>query len=388
MTPIDSSMRQRVTQSDVARVAGVHNTTVSLSLRNCPSIPEATRKRIRAIADELGYFPDPTLQALVAYRKGRISSRPRETLAYITNGNSCWGWRAMPAHERAFMGAQRKATELGYKFEHFWLREPGMNQRRMSDVLYHRGINGVLVAAQEEFGEELSEIDWSRLSAVKIGCFPQTPALHRVTNNHSGMLKLAMRRIVAAGYQRIGMVVTQAWDDVADQAWSAGFHFEQSRMAAAARIPVLRFATDRNELKSARPGHQLSNDEAAFLKWYRSHRPDVIVGLSPATLGRIVRTGLSIPRDVAYVDLSLERTDSGVAGIRQNGEFAGSVATTMLVAQIQQNQFGLPAVTTSTMVDGAWVDGASMPTARARVSCVENLDIRAYPVEGPLLAAV
>jgi LacI family transcriptional regulator len=135
MNQSEISMRQRVTQSDVARVAGVHNTTVSLSLRNCHSIPEATRKRIQAIADEMGYYPDPTLQALVAYRKGRLSSRFKETLAYVTNWETRFGWRALPEHERAYVGAQRKAAELGYKLEHFWLGEPGMSERRMGDVL-------------------------------------------------------------------------------------------------------------------------------------------------------------------------------------------------------------------------------------------------------------
>ena len=230
-------------------------------------------------------------------------------------------------------------------------------------------------------------MDWSRLSAVKIGCFPRTPALHGVSDNHGGMLKLAMRRILASGYERVGLVVTQAWDDVADQAWTSGFHFEQSRMAAATRVPVLRFATARQDWK-LRPAHQHSSEDDAFAKWYRTYRPEVIVGLSPAILSKTVRLGLSIPRDVAYVDLCLERADTGVAGVRQNGEVAGEVATAMLVAQIQQNLFGLPAVATSTLVDGTWVDGASLPTANARSSGVENLDIRTYPVEGALLAAM
>src|SRR5215216_6535809 len=97
MPPPGSSMKARVTQTDVARVAGVHNTTVSLSLRNSASIPEATRKRIRAIADQLGYYPDPTLQALVAYRKGRTPKQRTDTLAYITNWGTRWGWRAVPS---------------------------------------------------------------------------------------------------------------------------------------------------------------------------------------------------------------------------------------------------------------------------------------------------
>ena len=81
---IDNPPR-RVTQLDIARVAGVHNTTVSLALRNSAEIPSETRERIRAIAEQMGYQPDPALRALVAYRRTTAVSRRTETIAYITN---------------------------------------------------------------------------------------------------------------------------------------------------------------------------------------------------------------------------------------------------------------------------------------------------------------
>src|SRR5690606_18100520 len=64
--PTMSQSPRRVTLSDIAKQAEVHVTTVSLALRNHPRLPERTRKRIQKIAEELGYQPDPVLQALVA----------------------------------------------------------------------------------------------------------------------------------------------------------------------------------------------------------------------------------------------------------------------------------------------------------------------------------
>jgi LacI family transcriptional regulator len=383
MLPISPSARLRVTQSDIARIAGVHNTTVSLSLRNCPSIPEATRNRIRAIADKMGYFPDPTLQALVAYRKGRTSSRPKETLAYLTNWSSCWGWRALPAHERAFIGAQRKAAEFGYQLEHFWLGEPGMNQRRMSSMLYHRGIRGALVAAHQEAGDELSEIDWSRLSAVKIGCFPHGPALHRVIDDHCDMVRLAMRRIRALGFERVGLVMAQGWDDISDRAWSAGFMIERGNLPSSQRIPIFKLTRGSHEWTAGQTAHQCPGELASLAKWQRDYRPEVIVGYSPAVLGKLGQLGMVIPRDVAYVDLCLDRVDYRVAGVRQNGEISGEVAASMLVGQLQQNLCGLPAVGTTTMVAGTWIDGASLPA----VGKVECLGAGAHFGEAALLAS-
>jgi len=59
MTP--SPDHRRVTMSDVALAAHVHKSTVSLALRNQPKLNAATRERIRKIAEELGYRPDPML---------------------------------------------------------------------------------------------------------------------------------------------------------------------------------------------------------------------------------------------------------------------------------------------------------------------------------------
>jgi len=377
----EAPTKQRVTQSDIARAAGVHNTTVSLSLRNCPCIPEATRERIRIIATEMGYHPDPTLQALVAYRKGRLSNRRKETLAYLTDWDTRWGWRASPAYERAYIGAQRKAVELGYQLEHFWLGEPGMNPRRMSSLLYNRGITGVLIACGGELRDEHSEFEWSRFSAVMIGGFHQAPALHRVTDDHGGIIRLAMRKMLGAGFERIGLVSLQRRDVFADQAWSAGYLIAQEGLTTDASIPILRLGGSGPERLSAHAAPDCSNKFSALGTWYRHYRPEVIAGFTPAVLGKIEQLGLAIPRDVFYVDLCLECADQRVAGVRHNRETVGEVAARILVGQLQQNLLGPPAVATTTTVDGTWIDGASLPTISAPRKCEASDDKIKVPVE-------
>ncbi len=63
---------QRATIHDVARKAGVSTSTVSRSLSGEPRVSEKTRARIRAIADELGYRPSRSAQALRLARTGTI----------------------------------------------------------------------------------------------------------------------------------------------------------------------------------------------------------------------------------------------------------------------------------------------------------------------------
>ena len=101
-------MKTRVTQTDVARVAGVHNTTVSLALRNSQLIPDTTRERIRAVATRMGYCPDPALRALVAYRNSRRQNRQPITIAYATNWSTRWGWKEMACQEKYYEGAKKR----------------------------------------------------------------------------------------------------------------------------------------------------------------------------------------------------------------------------------------------------------------------------------------
>lgn len=58
--------KKRVKMIDVARAAGVSQTTVSLVLNNVPDqrIPSATRKHVIETAQSLGYSPGPNLQEL------------------------------------------------------------------------------------------------------------------------------------------------------------------------------------------------------------------------------------------------------------------------------------------------------------------------------------
>ncbi|HEY0944700.1 MAG TPA: LacI family DNA-binding transcriptional regulator, partial [Opitutaceae bacterium] len=231
--------KARVTQLDIARAAGVHNTTVSLALRNSPSIPAETRQRIQALAEKLGYCPDPALRALVAYRKGLATNRRTETIAYITHGATKWSWRDNPILEHYFVSAQQKAETCGYRLEHFWLGEPDLSDQRLSNILFHRGITGVLLASDATGRAEPLELDWERLSAVALGHSPLAPALHRVTTDATGNLRLALRQIRAAGYRRVGLVLPRSWDTAVDQGWSVGLVIEQNELPAAARIPTL-----------------------------------------------------------------------------------------------------------------------------------------------------
>lgn len=357
---------RRVTLADVAQKAGVHVTTVSLALRNHPRLPENTRKRIQALAEQMGYTPDPFLRALVAYRGQVMPRRNPPTLAYVTNWATRLGWKKATAHSDFFAGAETKAKELGFHLDHFWMREPGLTQGRLSRILHARGIHGVIVASHgREMGDAL-QLEWEHFSAVKIDYFPHQPALHNVTNNQCDIVRLAMQKVMAAGYRKIGFVMHRGWDHAVDHLWMAGFLCEQENLAPQDRIPAHIFP-------DAQPVDRWFNennvpvvvDTEPFKKWLDRYRPEVVISKESFVQPAFKELGLVVPRDLAFVDVFLEDLTGATAGVRQNHATVGALAVEILAGQLQQNKRGVPEIPTTTYVEGTWFDGASCPPLTA-----------------------
>jgi LacI family transcriptional regulator len=352
----------RVTMADIAKAAGVHVTTVSLAMRNHPRLPEGTRRRIQGLATRLGYRPDPVLRALVAYRGRVIERRNFPTLAYVTNWNTRFGWKKVTAHPDFFAGALAKANQLGYNLEHFWMQEPGLTQGRLSRMLYARGINGLIIASHgREMGDAL-QFDWQNFSAVKIDYFPHKPVLHNVTNNQFDIVRLAIQKVMALGYRRIGFVMHRGWDHAVDHLWTAGVLCEQQHLPHSERVAAHIFP----ELEPVEAWFNESNapvecDFDLFEAWMKKNRPEVIISKGSFVLPQLKRMGLRIPRDVAFVDVFLEQADGKDAGVRQNHETVGATAVEILAGQLQHNKFGVPEIPTTTFVEGTWFDGATCP---------------------------
>jgi LacI family transcriptional regulator len=359
-------MTTRVTMADVAAKAGVHVTTVSLALRNHPSLPLRTRERLQRLALKMGYRPDPALSALIAYRHGRSLRKDTETLAYVTHWNTAWGWKQHPAHNAFFEGAGEKATALGFKLEHFWLGEPGLTHPRMSRILHSRGITGLILASHRKEGDSLKDFDWSQFSAVKIDYSPLEPPLHMVTNDQTAIIRLAVQRVLAAGYRRIGFVMPRWWDEFVNLAWSAGFLVEQQQLSPKERLPILFYGgAERWEtLQPDDSGNLVPGD--VLEKWLRIHKPEVVLSCARFVLSSLAALGLSVPRELAFVEIFLEQCDGVLAGVHQNCRRVGEVAVEILAGQLHRNVRGVPNIPTATFIEGTWVEGRSLPGRLAK----------------------
>ena len=95
------SMKNRIRLEDIAKKAGVSKMSVSLALRNDPSISKETIKSIKKIADSMGYVPNKIAQSLVSGKSN--------TLAAIVGGNLHDDY-----HNQFLRGAIDYAISRGY----------------------------------------------------------------------------------------------------------------------------------------------------------------------------------------------------------------------------------------------------------------------------------
>ncbi len=349
------SLTGRITMREVAARAGVHYSTVSLALRGRHEIPEPTRRRVCRAADELGYRPDPLLAALASYRHGRSPRGYRATLAWLTNFPTRDAWRDEEIYREYFTGARDRAQALGFRLQEFWLREPGMTHLRASDILLARGITGLLVAPQPTPAESIA-LRWDRFCAVTISHSLAHPRLHLVSPNQYRCVKLAVDELAARGYRRIGLVLLRSSDARVDHNWLAGYLVAQDCRAVRHRITPL----------------QLDRwDTAAFGRWIERMRLDAVVSKCAAALPALRELGYAVPRDLGLASLTRVKEGRVLSGVNESPEEAGAAAVEQLAGMLHRNERGVPASPRRLLIEGRWVDGAT---------------VRPLPARGPLTA--
>ena len=337
---------KRLTLLQLAKHLGMHHTTVSRALREHPEIAESTRQRVRQLAKEMGYRPDPYLTALAAYRRTGKTAGFTGTLGWITNWPDRDGWRSHAIFSQYFEGARTAAERLGYRLEEFWLGKSGVNINRTLRIIYARGIQGIFFMAQPECHTHI-EMDLSQFSAVTFGYTLEFPQLHGVSSHPYRTMMVLLENLQRLGYRRPGLFTLYANEERLDRVWSAANWAHTG---------------DRGRRKTVPPLIQPQFDKEEFFNWLRKHRPDVIIASKvKLTLRWLQEAGLRVPQDIGLASPVMSGNDNGdYAGMDENGLVIGAAAVDLLVSMLHRNERGIPAHAQRVLIDAIWVDGQSV----------------------------
>lgn len=336
----------RVTLTDVAKEAGVHHSTVSRALRNHPGIPATTRDRIRRIAEEIGYIPDPNLSALASYKNRKRKPGFLSNLAWITNFPMEDGWTENPHFLSYFNGAKKRAAELGFAIEIFWLAGSIQAGKSPANILRARGIRGLLICPQPSPDSNL-EIDLNDFSAVSFGYTLANPRLHNVALDHFRSTQMLTRKLAQLGYRRPKLLLSKGSDARVNFSWSAGY---QS-------------ATRELSLPFHEATYLDSNEPKQFIKSILKDAPDVILatrGWAIQAMRILTEAGQKVPDDIAIAAVNANALDAGLGGVIELGELVGSHGIDMISAMIQRGERGVPSHVKHMTTDGEFYLGKTL----------------------------
>ena len=333
-------MGLRTTFADIAKAAGVSKSTVARALQGNSRVSEETRRLVLAAAERLGYQPDPALRILSSYRWKRDAENPSSALAYVV----------MQTDASARLGAmfhpflRTRARELGYSLEVFNLHDY-RSGRKLSDVLYARGIRGVIF--QPIISNEVAfDFHWERFAAVGCGIGEYRLPIHCVDMNLFSCTRLAWKACREHGYERIGgALYHQHGPDQNDSLRDAAFLYEQSRLPASVeRIPLFSGSM---------------SDRKGCLEWYLKYRPDAVIALNGTLFWDLRDAGIRVPADVGLC-LLVDDQDTVMTSVHRAYDVIATASVDWVDQLLHQNKFGLPQVPQEILIEPQLNPGATL----------------------------
>lgn len=326
-----------MTLAQVAAAAGVSLATASYSMRNDPRIPKSTAARVQAVANRMGYRPNPRVSALMAHIRQAKPVTQGERIAFL--------WiDAIPGtrpYQPIFDGAKERAEQLGYSLEEFWRASPGLSDHRLEQILHARGIVGVLISPSRLSDPKFKiEWNWNLFSPVVIGTAESEPELHHSAHHHYGGMRLAMLSLQALGKRRIIGLLDKRIEERARRPWSAAF---------LAHHPM----TERAWKFLDQEDPEVIGDLAIRI---RRRKPDAIVGLW-SILEVLLSQGWSPPRGTLVILLDWVPNSRGFGGIDQCAPVIAMNAVDLVAGQLQRNERGSPKDVKMLLSTGRWVAG-------------------------------
>lgn len=177
---------------DVAAVAGVSIGTVSNVLNRPELVSEATRLRVRAAIDELGFVRNETARQL---RAGRS-----RTIAYVVMD------AANPFFNDVARGVEDAARAEGMAVYLCNSNQDAEREREYLERLREQRVQGVLITPIDPAGERLAEMPARGTPVVLVDCSARDDAMCSVAVDDVLGGDLALTHLLETGHERIAFV--------------------------------------------------------------------------------------------------------------------------------------------------------------------------------------
>lgn len=270
-----------VTLGDVARESGYAISTVSTALSGGYGISPATRASIRAVADRLGFQPNPHARSLI---KGRSTDTIGLFAAHLDLGVVTTKLQIL----------QRLLAERNYVTPIYALTDSNQAQA-MENLLRLRPL-AILCNVSKLEGPTLKALEQYGHAGGVVVCYDRDTNIDCdcVYFDRDDSIRLATRHLVDIGHRQIGLFdASNGWDD---SVRLAGFQ-DVMREAGAEERPEWLFlgADEAQDMGIALARQIIEMDE----------RPTALIipddGISASFIACVLQHGLRVPEDISVV---------------------------------------------------------------------------------------
>lgn len=343
-TPSQVSTR-RPTYRDIARAAGVSSATVSLALRDHPSITQETRTRITQVAETLGYRPNPLISALMSSRRTAREPSLQGIIALISDDSVQKLGAQHPGASLIAQGARLRAEEYGFTLDEISLSQLQQHNADVDLILEARGVTGLLVIDQPALRTRAG-IDWSRYTVCTLGSRQTPERFHMVGTDHFEVMQTAAQNLLRLGYQRIGAIFDEGIVRVTGGRFEAAYALHR---------------TGPDHARFVEPLIRSSISTATVLTWMHRTSPDAIIISDHRIAGGLRKHGVLIPDQVALAHIDAHDDWQHLAGVDQDARLIGATGVDVIVSYVNRNERGPAAHPLRVQLPCKWVDGASAP---------------------------
>ncbi len=319
--------KAHITIKDIARKLDLSASTVSRALRDHPDIKEETKKRVRALAEELDYQPDSIAQSLKNRRTNMIGVIVPEIRHEFFSG--------------VISGIEDVAYKLGYAIIVSQSNENYERERINVNALISNRVAGLLIS----ISQSTRSSDHFRLlerQGIPFVFFDRVcediDASKVVVDDYDGAM------------QAVGHLIERGYRKIAHLAGPSHLSITQQRLAG---------------YLSALNKHNISPDERLIVYgglneedgytgfeslWAANRQPDAVFAVNdPVAIGafsKIKELKLRIPQDVALIGFSdnpiTALVDPPISTVSQPVFQLGQTAAEILIKQIQLGEEFVP----------------------------------------------
>lgn len=334
-------IQHRISLRDVAAEAGVHVSTASLALRDDRRLTEATRQRVRAAAERVGYRANPLVSAWLRQVRRPEAATSGAGLGFLLGLRASEGVAREPYYRTFLRGAREEAEALGYTVSET-VFGPDNDEALLKAISRFRycGVRGVLLFDPARcMSQRVADALADGFAVVVLLRAGHGARFHRVGVDIGANVSLALQELRAAGCRRIGFpVAPQVLDAVREEALAA-YLLQQQFWPRRERVPL--------------PAEPVDHSRTEFLSWASTHRPDAILSVNIELHGFLAGSRRKSHSGIVYAHIGVDARP-GLTGVLNRGADVGREAVFKLAGMVTGNRVHVPEVPVVTLVPGIW----------------------------------